>query len=296
MASACGWRCRSLLQRRSSRRSGRRSSPPRPWRGVVEHRLRAEARDPRSRGTRDHVLRCSCRCATPASHTAQPGRHRHRVHRRALATATHGSGARYMRSLSGVVRGMRLVTGDGRPDRHRRGRPGPLHAAQVSVGTLGVATLLGLLHVTDATGCASTGAPAVGRRLWSTGRARRRAPPLRVLLAAQPASAALANPHEPRRAHPTIQRHVKVYDEVAADDADDATQGRCVHRCHRNFPMVHDRNLHGSTPSLPLDLMRTLRCRRCADVEPAGSAYPLGWRWSPPTRRPSRRSTALPTT
>ena len=55
------------------------------------------------------------------------------------ATATHGSGIRST-LLSGVVRGVRLVTATGDVRRDRRGEPELLRAAQVSIGMLGVMT------------------------------------------------------------------------------------------------------------------------------------------------------------
>ena len=66
----------------------------------------------------------------------------------AVATATHGSGTRYT-SLSGVVRGLRLVTATGEQLDIGEDDPDLLHAAQVSVGMLGVVTRLELA-VTDA--------------------------------------------------------------------------------------------------------------------------------------------------
>src|SRR4051794_20475976 len=66
----------------------------------------------------------------------------------AVATATHGSGPRYT-SLSGVVRGVRLVTASGEVRDIGEDEPDLLHAAQVAVGMLGVMTRLEL-EVTDA--------------------------------------------------------------------------------------------------------------------------------------------------
>ena len=66
----------------------------------------------------------------------------------AVATATHGSGTRYT-SLSGVVRGVRLVTGRGEIRDIGEDEPDLLRAAQVAVGMLGVMTRLEL-EVTDA--------------------------------------------------------------------------------------------------------------------------------------------------
>ena len=61
----------------------------------------------------------------------------------AVATGTHGSGTRYT-SLSGVVRGVRLVTATGDVREIGETDLDLLHAAQVSVGMLGVVTPLQL--------------------------------------------------------------------------------------------------------------------------------------------------------
>ena len=60
-----------------------------------------------------------------------------------MATATHGSGIRNT-CFSGVVRGVRLVTANGRGARDPEREPELLRAAQVSVGMLGVMTQLEL--------------------------------------------------------------------------------------------------------------------------------------------------------
>ena len=65
----------------------------------------------------------------------------------AVATGTHGSGTGYT-SLSGVVRGVRLVTATGDVREVGEDDLDLLHAAQVSVGMLGVVTQLEL-EVTD---------------------------------------------------------------------------------------------------------------------------------------------------
>jgi len=66
----------------------------------------------------------------------------------AVATATHGSGIGYT-SLSGVVRGVQLLTAAGEIRDIGEDQPELLRAAQVAVGMLGVMTRLEL-EVTDA--------------------------------------------------------------------------------------------------------------------------------------------------
>ena len=86
----------------------------------------------------------------------------------AVATGTHGSGTRYT-SLSGVVRGVRLVTATGDVREIGEDEPDLLHAAQVSVGMLGVVTQLEL-EVTDAYRLREHVEPAlVGRRDGAAG-------------------------------------------------------------------------------------------------------------------------------
>ena len=114
----------------------------------------------------------------------------------AVATGTHGSGTRYT-SLSGVVRGMRLVTATGEVRDIGQDDLDLLHAAQVSVGMLGVVTQLEL-EVTDAYRLREHVEPAaVGRRDGALGPARREASALRDVLAAH---RGVGRPLQPRRA------------------------------------------------------------------------------------------------
>ena len=169
----------------------------------------------------------------------------------AVATATHGSGTRYT-SLSGVVRGVRLVTATGEVRDIDGTEPDLLHAAQVAVGMLGVVTRLEL-EVTDAYRLRER----VGLRSWDD-----------VMehwdeLVSQhrhfgffwlpgEGSAALYNleGHGERMAD---QCYVKVYDEVGPEIPDDDTEGRRVDRCYRIFPMVYDPNFHELEYFVPLE-------------------------------------------
>ncbi|PKH41289.1 FAD/FMN-containing dehydrogenase [Nocardioides alpinus] len=160
----------------------------------------------------------------------------------AVATGTHGSGTRYT-SLSGVVRGMRLVTATGEVRDIGEGDLDLLHAAQVSVGMLGVVTRLDL-EVTDAYRLREQ----VGLRSWDDVMehwdelvAQHRHFGFFWLPTEESGALYNLDGHGERLAD---QCYVKVYDEVGPDVPDDDTVGRRVDRCHRIFPMVYDPNFH----------------------------------------------------
>lgn len=169
----------------------------------------------------------------------------------AVATGTHGSGTRYT-SLSGVVRGLRLVTAAGEVLDIGEDDPDLLHAAQVSVGMLGVVTRLEL-DVTDAYRLREH----VSLRSWEdvmeqwdglVSEHRH----FGFFWLPTEESGALYNleGHGERLAG---QCYVKVYDEVGPDVADDDTVGRRVDRCYRIFPMVYDPNFHELEYFVPLE-------------------------------------------
>src|SRR3954464_6345296 len=160
----------------------------------------------------------------------------------AVATATHGSGPRYT-SLSGVVRGVRLVTATGEIRDIAEDEPDLLHAAQVAVGMLGVVTRL-QLEGTDAYRLREQ----VGLRSWDdvmdnwdelVSEHRH----FGFFWMPTEESAALYN-LDAHGESVSDQCYVKVYDEVDADGPSDATEGRRVDRCWRIFPMVYDPNFH----------------------------------------------------
>ena len=160
----------------------------------------------------------------------------------AVATGTHGSGTGCT-SLSGVVRGMRLVTANGEVRDIDDSEPDLLHAAQVSVGMLGVVTQLEL-EVTDAYRLREQ----VGLRSWDDVMehwddlvARHRHFGFFWLPTEESGALYNLDGHGERL---TDQCYVKVYDEVGPDVADDDTVGRRVDRCYRIFPMVYDPNFH----------------------------------------------------
>jgi FAD/FMN-containing dehydrogenase len=193
----------------------------------------------------------------------------------AVSTATHGSGTRYT-SLSGVVRGVRLMTATGEIREIGEDEPDLLRAAQVAVGMLGVMTRIDL-DVTETYRLREQ----VGLRPWDDVMAN-----WQELVSEHrhfgffwlptEESGALYNldGHGERLAD---QCYVKVYDEVGPDVPDDATEGRRVDRCYRIFPMVYDPNFHELEYFVPLDrgpealqAMRELMLRSLPD-----SIYPL---------------------
>ena len=193
----------------------------------------------------------------------------------AVATGTHGSGTGYT-SLSGVVRGMRLVTATGDVLDIGEDDPDRLHAAQVSVGMLGVVTRLEV-EVTDAYRLREQ----VGLRSWEDVMAHwdelvSQHRHFGFFWLPTEESGALYNldGHGERLAG---QCYVKIYDEVGPDVADDDTVGRRVDRCYRIFPMVYDPNFHELEYFVPLDrapealqAMRELMLASLPD-----SVYPL---------------------
>ncbi|SEC99047.1 FAD/FMN-containing dehydrogenase [Nocardioides exalbidus] len=193
----------------------------------------------------------------------------------AVATGTHGSGTRCT-SLSGVVRGMRLVTASGEVRDIGEDEPDLLHAAQVSVGMLGVVTQLDLA-VTDAYRLREH----VSLRSWDDVMEH-----WDQLVAEHRHFGMFWLPTEESGALYNLDGHgerlqdqcyVKVYDEVGPDVADDDTVGRRVDRCYRIFPMVYDPNFHEleyfvAIEKAPeaLQAMRELMLRSLPD-----SIYPL---------------------
>jgi FAD/FMN-containing dehydrogenase len=193
----------------------------------------------------------------------------------AVATGTHGSGTRYT-SLSGVVRGVRLVTATGEVREVGEDDLDLLHAAQVSVGMLGVVTRLEL-EVTDAYRLREH----VSLRSWDDVMehwdqlvAEHRHFGMFWLPTEESGALYNLDGHGERLAD---QCYVKVYDEVGAEVPDDDTAGRRVDRCYRIFPMVYDPNFHELEYFVALDraaealtAMRELMQRSLPD-----SVYPL---------------------
>jgi FAD/FMN-containing dehydrogenase len=193
----------------------------------------------------------------------------------AVATATHGSGTRYT-SLSGVVRGVRLITAPGEVRDIGEDEPDLLRAAQVAVGMLGVMTRVELV-VTDAY--------RLKERvdLWPWDEVMERWDELvrehrhfGFFWLPSEESGVLYNLSG--HGHSMADKcYVKIYDEAAPDEPDDATPGRRVDRCYRIYPMVYDANFHELEYFVPLErgpdalaAMRDLMLRSLPD-----SLYPM---------------------
>ena len=158
----------------------------------------------------------------------------------AVATATHGSGTRYT-SLSGVVRGVQLVSATGEVRNIGDDEPDLLRAAQVAVGMLGVITRLEL-DVTDTYRLREQ----IGLRPWDDVMehwdqlvSQHRHFGFFWLPSEQSAALYKLERHGQRM---TDQCYVKVYDEIGPDVPDDDTEGHRVDRWYRIFPMVFDPN------------------------------------------------------
>ncbi len=193
----------------------------------------------------------------------------------AVATSTHGSGTRFT-SLSGAVRGMRIVTASGDVLEVGEDRPDLLHAAQTSVGMLGVVTQVELA-VTEAYRLRQQ----VGLRDWEDVLER-----WDDLVATHRHVGFFWLPSEESGALYNLDGHgepmtdrcyLKVYDEVGPDVPDSDVEGRRVDRCYRIFPMVYDANFHELEYFVPLDrgpdalrAMRELMLARLPE-----SVYPL---------------------
>jgi FAD/FMN-containing dehydrogenase len=169
----------------------------------------------------------------------------------AVSTATHGSGIRNT-CLSGVVRGVRLVTAAGEVRHIGEDESELLRAAQVAIGMLGVMTQLEL-EVTD------------GYRLteqidlWPWQEVLERWDELvhghrhfGFFWLPTEESAALYNlsGHDESMAD---KCYVKIYDEAAPDQPDSAAVGRRTDRCYRIYPMVYDPNFHELEYFVPLE-------------------------------------------
>ena len=179
----------------------------------------------------------------------------------AIATATHGSGPRFT-SLSGVLRGVTLVTASGELRTIGADEPDLLAAAQVAVGMLGVMTRVEL-EVTAAYRLKEQ------VDLWSFDEVLERWDELvaehrhfGLFWLPTEASGALYNLDG--HGQPMADRcYVKIYDEAAPDEPDNGTPGRRVDRCYRIYPMVYDANFHELEYFVPLEhgpeAMRAMR-------------------------------------
>jgi FAD/FMN-containing dehydrogenase len=193
----------------------------------------------------------------------------------AVATATHGSGIGNT-CLSGVVRGVRLVTATGDVRDIDEREPELLRAAQVGIGMLGVMTGLEL-EVTDAYRLSEH----IG--LWPWEEVLERWDELvhehrhfGFFWLPTEESAALYNlsAHDQTMAD---KCYVKIYDEAAPDQPDSTAPGQRTDRCYRIYPMVYDPNFHELEYFVPLErgpdalsAMRELMLSSLPD-----SVYPL---------------------
>ncbi len=161
----------------------------------------------------------------------------------AVATGTHGSGIA-LGSFSSTLRGARLVTGTGDVIEIGEDRPDLLRAAQVSVGMLGLMLELEIEV-----------APAYRLRERIENRPYAEVMAEWDLLVAShrhfsffwlpsERSAELYGIAVPEGVEMTDTCYVKLYDEAAEAEPDDATPGRRVDRGYRIYPSVFEPNFH----------------------------------------------------
>ena len=170
----------------------------------------------------------------------------------AIATGTHGSGTSFG-SFSSILKSCRIVTGTGQVLEINEKNPDLLHAAQVSVGMLGV---------------------MVGMELQVTKRYK-----LKEHISHEPFSEVIKNFHErvkknrnfsffwfpseesaalynielPEGEKATDTCHVKVFNELPDTAADSDVPKRRVDRSYRIYPMVYSPNFHELEYFIPLE-------------------------------------------
>jgi FAD/FMN-containing dehydrogenase len=161
----------------------------------------------------------------------------------AVATATHGSGLRFG-SFSATVRRMRLVTASGDVVEVGDEEPDLLHAAQVSIGMLGVVTELEL---------EAEPAYRIGERIerWSWDDAWDRFDEMTrahrhysFFWIPTEESAALYGLADPDAGALADSCYVKIYDDADGSVPDSAAPGRRVDRAYRIYPMQFEPNFH----------------------------------------------------
>ena len=194
----------------------------------------------------------------------------------AVATATHGSGIRNG-CMSAVVRGVRLVCADGSVRQITEDDPRLLHAAQVSIGTLGVVTELEL-EVTDAYRLTEE----IGLWRWEDVIEQ-----WDVLVAGHRSFGFFWMPTEQSGALYNLERHndevfadrcyVKIFDEAVPDAPDCDTLNHRTDRCYRIYPMVYSPNFHELEYFVPLPRGREalLAMRELMLASQPDAVYPL---------------------
>jgi FAD/FMN-containing dehydrogenase len=169
----------------------------------------------------------------------------------AISTATHGSGLQTT-SLSGAVRGARLLLADGTERVVDENDP-LLPSVQVSLGTLGVIT-----HVDLQVGPAYNLAERI--ESWSYHQAIeqfddycRRYRHFSFFWGPHPHSLAIYGLGDARNAPDTC--HVKMYEELPPDSpAADSPQARRVDRAYRIYPAHFEKNFHELEYFVPFEL------------------------------------------
>jgi FAD/FMN-containing dehydrogenase len=170
----------------------------------------------------------------------------------AIGTGTHGSGIRHG-SLSSTLRRARIVTGTGEVIEVSESTPELLHAAQVSVGMLGVMTEVevevaaayrireSILHLPYA---------EVAERWDELVRAHRH---FSFFWIPVDGSGALYGLETPQGVPDGDTCYVKIYDEASSEEPDDATPLARVDRSYRIYPTEFEPNFHELEYFVPID-------------------------------------------
>ena len=169
----------------------------------------------------------------------------------AIGTGTHGSGIR-LGSFSSTLRRARIVTGTGEVIEVSESTPELLHAAQVAVGMLGVMTEVELavapayrireriLHLPYADVVERWDELVNAHRHFS------------FFWIPVDGSGALYGLETPEGVPDGDTCYVKIYDEAAPDEPDDATPLARVDRSYRIYPAVFEPNFHELEYSVPI--------------------------------------------
>ena len=169
----------------------------------------------------------------------------------AVATGTHGSGIS-LGSFSSALRGVRLVTGTGDVIEIGEDRPDLLHAAQVSVGMLGMMLELEIEVAAAYRLCERIEHRPYGEVMeqWDALVASHRH--FSFFWLPSERSGELYGLATPAAVPITDTCYVKLYDEAADHEPDDATPGRRVDRSYRIYPAVFDVNFHELEYCVPM--------------------------------------------
>ncbi len=170
----------------------------------------------------------------------------------AISTGTHGSGISFG-SFSSVLKSCRIVTGTGQVIEINENNPDLLHAAQVSVGMLGV--MVGMeLQVTKRYNLKEHISHEPFKDVMSNFFERvEKNRNFSFFWFPSEESAALYNIELPAGEKATDTCHVKVFNEAKANEPVSDVPKKRVDRSYRIYPMVYSPNFHELEYFIPLE-------------------------------------------